>query len=422
MSQSFLIAAATRTADVSQNAAIDATLVDRVLGDCDLLDIIFGFLPQKTSLRDRTMAASTCKEFTSYRPNLKRVRLIELAKLAQSKQRYFSMRQCTLQIVRMIADDEQAPDLSRQERLLLSESYKHSGWAYRKQLDELQLFEENQRAKPEESSLLGLIASHRRHLFGKLRALAEELLHLINATLLPRARARVLSRCGPLSRAYCFARELEPRQQAGCYDDEAYYLKLRGDGLRWLAEQSHQATADAYGTAQRPWYGQYGPTRVPRSTLPRSGAAATYPRDAEIAYLEALRLAKRHLPWDSTRLGCVNNFAVLLWGTLDRRVEACALVRDALEQLKRAHPLEGAAWLDRVAPLQDLLRDNLRMWEEEEERERGKEVARRRAVDDEIVEYPRFRGQGTNLTLRAWRKYSRLGAADVLMSMANDQE
>ena len=32
-----------------------------------------------------------------------------------------------------------------------------------------------------------------------------------------------------------------------------------------------------------------------------------------------------------------------------RHTEGCALVRDALEQLKRMHPLEGSAWEERVS-------------------------------------------------------------------------
>merc|ERR1712224_663844 len=98
------------------------------------------------------------------------------------------MRQCMRQVVQMIIDDKRAPGLSKDERFLLSNAYKNSGKAYRQSLDELQLFEESERAKDEECSLLGLIAPHRRHLFGKLRALVEELLHFIDHSLLPRAR------------------------------------------------------------------------------------------------------------------------------------------------------------------------------------------------------------------------------------------
>ena len=247
----------------------------------------------------------------------------------------------------------------------------------------------------------------------------EEYIELVDAALLPRARS-TLHLSPPLSSAHRFVRELEPyRHEPGSIDDEVYCLKLRGDALRWLAETSHHATANAHGTAQSPWNGA---TRTPRGC---AAAAYRYPRDAEAAYKEALALAKCHLPWDATRLACVNNYAVLLVCVLGRREEGCALASDAseqvaLEQVSRARGVEGAAWLDRVAPVIDLLRDNLRTWAEDAERERERERERRlersRAVDDSIVVYPLYRGQGCRLTLRgsAGRlHYARLEAAGL---------
>ena len=377
-------------------------LVDQVLGNDDLIDVIFGFLPQKSSLIDRTMAASTCKRFAARRPNLRRERLVELASLTQKSERYFSMRQCTRRIVQTLLDDKSASGLSREERQLFADSFRQTSLAHREALHRLQLLEESECAKGTPSSLLGLVAAHRRQLFGKMQALAEELLELIDAALLPRARAT--RRHEPPTRAHRFARELEPFRQAGSHDDEVFYLKLRGDALRWLAETAHHATANAHGTAMCPWYDR---------TRRRGDAAGlrAYPRDAVAAYKEALALAKRHLPWDVTRLACVNNYAVLLVCVLGLREEGSQLVRDALEQLGKMHGVQDAAWTDRVAPLKELMRSNLSVWEEERERDREGRAARR-AVDDSILQYPSYRGQGCSLTLRAWRRYGDVLRAD----------
>ena len=60
--------------------------------------------------------------------------------------------------------------------------------------------------------------------------------------------------------------------------------------------------------------------------------------DADRGFMKvALALAKRHLPWDVTRLACVNNYAVLLVSVLGLREEGSQLVRDALEQLGKMH-------------------------------------------------------------------------------------
>ena len=88
----------------------------------------------------------------------------------------------------------------------------------------------------------------------------------------------------------------------------------------------------------------------------------TYPRDAVAAYKEALR-AKRHLPWDVTRLACVNNYAVLLVCVLGLREEGSQLVRDAWSNWARCtacRTRHGPI----ASPLKELMRSNLSVWEE----------------------------------------------------------
>ena len=377
MSQSILTALAERAADTSRTSRSCDSAIDRVLGNCDLLDVIFGLLPQRSSLKDRTLAASTCKLYAKYRPVLRRERLVSLAKFAQSNERFFSAVQCMRQLVRSMVNDELAPPLSRDVRLLFAESYRSAARQHRDRLDELQQAEDSQRANGTPSELLRVVASHRRHLFSRLRDLVEDMIALIDAALLPRARpARKADE--PHSRAHRFARDCDgPRYvssscEADRRDEEVFHLKLRGDGLRWLAEQSHHATANAHGTAVR------------RGHAAR-GAAAGYPRGAEAAYTEALALADRHcLPWGTTRLGCANNYALLLVETLGRHREGQALAREAFDRVDTTRGKEeGGAQCERLTMIVQGLRVNIRTWAEEY----PEVTAPPRAVDDSILDY-----------------------------------
>jgi len=158
-----------------------------------------------------------------------------------------------------------------------------------------------------------------------------------------RVAADILRRCRDFVKlgAYLFDHTQAPETMA-------FYLKLKGDYYRYMAEVSRSEEFDQY-----------------------SGAAL-------VSYERALELSYAHRrPIHPAHLGLVLNFSVFCYEMLQRSELAVQLVKEALSSCHQLLALEKEKFADGVTPfdgkadeherresmqLLDLLRDNLSMW------------------------------------------------------------
>jgi len=126
--------------------------------------------------------------------------------------------------------------------------------------------------------------------------------------------------------------ELVPRCTQG--DAQVFYLKMKGDYFRYLAEFS--------------------------------SGENTHAQDAQECYRQASAAAASALqPTDPIRLGLALNFSVFYYEVLGNAPEACKLARASYEDaIGGMNALSDAAYQDSAQILQ-LLQDNLTLWQNE---------------------------------------------------------
>jgi len=117
---------------------------------------------------------------------------------------------------------------------------------------------------------------------------------------------------------------------------QVFYLKMIGDYYRYLTEAFR--TNDEYKSSCNQYYG------------------------------EAMELAKEHLEaTHPTRLGLALNFSVCHYEILEQKNDACTLAKEAFDEaIEKLDSLNDASYKDSTLIMQ-LLRDNLTIWNQNDE-------------------------------------------------------
>jgi len=223
--------------------------------------------------------------------------LVQRAKLAEQAERYDDMAQS------MKAVTETGIELSNEERNLLSVAYKNVVGARRSSWRVISSIEQ----KTEQTERKAKMASeYREKVEGELRDICQDVLGLLDQYLIPKA-----------SNA----------------ESKVFYLKMKGDYYRYLAEVAT------------------GETRT--ATVENS----------QKAYQEAFDIAKSKMPTTHPiRLGLALNFSVFYYEILNSPDRACHLAKQAFDDaIAELDTLNEDSYKDSTLIMQ-LLRDNLTLW------------------------------------------------------------
>ncbi|XP_053435990.1 14-3-3 protein zeta/delta-like [Nycticebus coucang] len=235
--------------------------------------------------------------------------LVQRAKLAEQAERYDDM------VAFMKSVTEQGTELSNEERNLLSVAYKNVVGARRSSWRVITNIE--QKAEGNEKKQL-MAEDYRETIETELRDICNEVLSLLERFLIPSA------------------------SQA---DSKVFYLKMKGDYYRYLAEVA--ADDDKTGTVRR----------------------------SQQAYQDAFEISKKEMPpTHPIRLGLALNFSVFYYEILNSSEKACSLAKTAFDEaIAELDTLSEESYKDSTLIMQ-LLRDNLTLWTsdtQEEEAETG---------------------------------------------------
>lgn len=223
--------------------------------------------------------------------------LIHRAKIAEQAERYEDM------ATAMKILTESGAELSNEERNLLSIAYKNligarrSSWRIISSIE--QKTEESQRK-------LQIAREYREKVEKELQEICHEVLDLLDKYLIPRATTA---------------------------DSKVFYLKMKGDDFRYLAEV---ATGDSREIVLQ---------------------------ESQRAYQDALEISKsKMIPTHPIRLGLALNFSVFYYEILNAPDRACELAKQAFDDaIAELDTLNEDSYKDSTVIMQ-LLRDNLTLW------------------------------------------------------------
>uniref|UniRef100_A0A183BRP9 14_3_3 domain-containing protein n=1 Tax=Globodera pallida TaxID=36090 RepID=A0A183BRP9_GLOPA len=221
--------------------------------------------------------------------------LVDNVKLAEKAERFNDMAQLIKKVI------EFGNVLSNEERNLLSVAYKNVLGALRsacRVISSIEQCSDNSEIKQRMAS------EYREKIEGELRDICQDMLDLLDKYLIPKAE-------GP--------------------ESQVYYLKMKGDYYRYLAEV----------------------TAGKRSVVDAS----------QQAYQAAFDIAKANLePTHPTRLGLALNFSVFYFEIFNSFEKACQLAKQAFDDATaKLDTLEKENYKDSTLIMQ-LLRDNLALW------------------------------------------------------------
>ncbi|MBN3278949.1 143B1 protein, partial [Polyodon spathula] len=220
--------------------------------------------------------------------------LVQKAKLAEQGERYDDMA-ASMKLV-----TEQGVELSNEERNLLSVAYKNVVGARRSSWRVISSIEQ----KTEGSDKKQLMAKeYREKIEAELRDICKDVLALLDKFLIANA------------------------SQA---ESKVFYLKMKGDYFRYLAEVA--AGEDKKATIE----------------------------NSQQAYQEAFEISKKEMqPTHPIRLGLALNFSVFYYEILNSPEQACALAKSAFDEaIAELDTLNEDSYKDSTLIMQ-LLRDNL---------------------------------------------------------------
>eukprot|EP01106_Pelomyxa_sp_JSP_P005972 TRINITY_DN1951_c0_g2_i1.p1 TRINITY_DN1951_c0_g2~~TRINITY_DN1951_c0_g2_i1.p1 ORF type:complete len:248 (-),score=98.65 TRINITY_DN1951_c0_g2_i1:92-835(-) len=222
-----------------------------------------------------------------------------MAKLAEQAERYDEM-------VHYMSALATTVELTPEERNLFSAAYKNVVGARRASWRIISSVEQKEEGRGG-SENLAKIREYREKVEGELSKICGEILGILDAHLIPKTTAP---------------------------EGKVFYLKMKGDYFRYLAEY--------------------------RTGADRKAAATS----AMEAYKAATELAKELPSIHPTRLGLALNFSVFYYEIMGTPEEACNLARkafdDAIAELEKIPEAEGSH-KDSTLIMQ-LLRDNLSLW------------------------------------------------------------
>ncbi|XP_043972239.1 14-3-3 protein zeta/delta-like [Gambusia affinis] len=223
--------------------------------------------------------------------------LVQKAKLAEQAERYDDM------AAAMKSVTEEGEELTNEERNLLSVAYKNVVGARRSSWRVVSSIE--QKADPSEGRQ-AKVKEYREKIEGELKEICNDVLGLLDKFLIPKAEAA---------------------------ESKVFYLKMKGDYFRYLAEV---ATGDE-----------------------KDGII----KDSQKAYQQAFDISKAEMqPTHPIRLGLALNFSVFFYEILNSPEEACKLAKQAFDDaIAELDTLSEESYKDSTLIMQ-LLRDNLTLW------------------------------------------------------------
>nr|XP_046274261.1 14-3-3 protein beta/alpha-like [Scatophagus argus]XP_046274262.1 14-3-3 protein beta/alpha-like [Scatophagus argus] len=229
--------------------------------------------------------------------------LVQKAKLAEQAERYDDM------AAAMKAVTEKYPDLKNEERNLLSVAYKNVVGARRSSWRVISSLEQ----KSDETSKSSLAKVYKQKIEDELTEICNEVLELLDKYLIPKAESP---------------------------DSKVFYLKMKGDYFRYLAEVASDDNKNEVITSSKN------------------------------AYQEAFDISVRDMPaTHPIRLGLALNFSVFYYEIVNTPVEACKLAKQAFDEaISMLDSLESESYKDSTLIMQ-LLRDNLTLWMSDAESE-----------------------------------------------------
>ena len=227
---------------------------------------------------------------------MEKTELIQKAKLAEQAKRYDDMATC------MKAVTEQGAELSNEERNLLSVAYKNVVGGRRSAWRVISSIEQKTDTSDKK---LQLIKDYREKVESELRSICTTVLELLDK--------------------YLIANATNP-------ESKVFYLKMKGDYFRYLAEVAcddwKQMTDNSQG-----------------------------------AYQEAFNISKKEMqPTHSIQLGLALNFSVFYHEILNNPELACTLAKMAFDEaIAELDTLKEDSYKDSTLIMQ-LLRDSLTLW------------------------------------------------------------
>ncbi|XP_026204668.1 14-3-3 protein beta/alpha-B-like [Anabas testudineus] len=222
--------------------------------------------------------------------------LVQKAKLSEQAERYDDM------AAAMKAVTEEGPELSNEERNLLSVAYKNVVGARRSSWRVVSTMEQ----KSDDGGKAALAKDYREKIEKELNEICQEVLNLLDNHLIPKATAA---------------------------DSKVFYLKMKGDYYRYLAEV-------ATGTEKE-----------------------TIINNSQDAYQKALDISYKDMePTHPIRLGLALNFSVFYYEIVNSPEKACQLAKTAFDDaIAKLDNLQSESYKDSTLIMQ-LLRDNLTLW------------------------------------------------------------
>ncbi|XP_007529309.1 14-3-3 protein eta [Erinaceus europaeus] len=237
-----------------------------------------------------------------------REQLLQRARLAEQAERYDDM------AAAMKAVTELSEPLSSEDRNLLSVAYKNVVGARRSSWRVVSSIEQKTTADGSEKRL-ERVKAYREKIERELEAVCGDVLGLLDSFL--------IRGCGDFQ-----------------YESKVFYLKMKGDYYRYLAEV---AAGDKKG-----------------------GVVEA----SEAAYKEAFDISKEHMqPTHPIRLGLALNFSVFYYEIQNAPEQACLLAKQAFDDaIAELDTLNEDSYKDSTLIMQ-LLRDNLTLWTSDQQDE-----------------------------------------------------
>jgi len=223
--------------------------------------------------------------------------LVQRAKLAEQAERYDDMAAAMKKVTELGAE------LSNEERNLLSVAYKNVVGARRSSWRVISSIEQKTEGSEKKQAMA---KDYREKVEKELRDICQDVLALLDKHLIPKA---------------------------GNPESKVFYLKMKGDYYRYLAEVA--AGDDRAGVVD----------------------------NSQKAYQEAFDVAKEKMqPTHPIRLGLALNFSVFYYEILNAPDKACELAKQAFDDaIAELDTLNEDSYKDSTLIMQ-LLRDNLTLW------------------------------------------------------------
>jgi 14-3-3 protein beta/theta/zeta len=223
--------------------------------------------------------------------------LVQRAKLAEQAERYDDMAAAMKKVT------ETGNELTNEERNLLSVAYKNVVGARRSSWRVISSIEQKTEGSEKKQAMA---KEYREKVEKELKDICQDVLSLLDKFLIPKA---------------------------GNPESKVFYLKMKGDYYRYLAEvAAGEDKAEVVGNAQK-------------------------------SYEEALEIAKSKMQTTHPiRLGLALNFSVFYYEILNSPDKACALAKQAFDDaIAELDTLNEDSYKDSTLIMQ-LLRDNLTLW------------------------------------------------------------